>query len=87
MVEGGRIDDDRAGYRAPVIVQHGVHLRVLEHTVAGEAGRRDKAAQTASMLVAGLGLEPEAVMFRLLRYEEIWKAGMKSVGLSSPGGL
>ena len=46
--------------------------------VHGDLPRRDKAAQTASLLVAGVGLDPEAVMRRLLAYEEAWKTGMTS---------
>ncbi len=45
--------------------------------VQGDLSRRDAAAQTASLLVAGVGLEPEVVMGRLLKYEETWKAGMR----------
>lgn len=49
--------------------------------VQGDQPRRDKAAQTASLLVAGVGLEPGAVMQRLLKYEEVWRTAIKSEGI------
>lgn len=52
--------------------------------VHADLARRNKAASTASLLLAGLGLDPEAVLKRLLRYEEVWRLGMMSERLVPP---
>ena len=81
MVEGGRfmLGDLIIVHRYLVAMSF---ISAFWH-LSGDLGRRDRAAQTASILVGGLGLDPEAVMLRLLRYEETWEAGLTSAGLRS----
>ena len=48
--------------------------------------RRNKAASSAAMLVAGLGVDPVAVLGRLIQYEHAWKQGMVAEGfVPAPG--
>ncbi len=42
---------------------------------------RDQAAQSACLLVSGLGFDPLDVMGRFIRYEQMWRATMRSAGL------
>lgn len=39
--------------------------------------RQNSAASTATLLVAGLGLDPKAVLARLVKYEDAWKSEMR----------
>ncbi len=43
--------------------------------------RRDVAAQSACVLVAGLGLDPVEVMQGLVVYEQAWRTCMRSAGI------
>ncbi len=43
----------------------------------GDKARRDKAAQSAALLVAGAGLDPEAVFATLLEYETLWRTALE----------
>lgn len=47
----------------------------------GDKHRRDKAAQSASLLVAGLGIDPEQAMKKCIVYENAWKRMMRSRGI------
>lgn len=47
--------------------------------LAVDKARRDKAAQSCSLLIAGgLDLDPEQVMNRYIEYEQVWRQTMKS---------
>ncbi len=48
----------------------------------GDKQRRDKAAQSASTIIAGVGIEPEAVMRRFLKFEHTWRDAMKAEGIA-----
>ena len=47
----------------------------------GDKARRDTAAQSASLLVVGLGFPPEDVMKRLVEYEQNWRGPMRASGI------
>ena len=54
--------------------------------VHADIARRTKAASAAALLVAGLGLEPHAVLGRIIKYENAWKEGMAAEGfVPAPG--
>ncbi|MDR2674323.1 MAG: hypothetical protein LBC18_05500 [Opitutaceae bacterium] len=46
-----------------------------------ERGQRDKTVQTATLLVSGLGLDPEKVMQRMLSYEFAWRENLNAIGI------
>lgn len=48
----------------------------------GDRTQRDKAAQSCAMLVAGIGEDPEQVMRRYLKYEQLWRKTMKAEGIA-----
>lgn len=50
--------------------------------LSGEKAQRDKAAQSCSTLIAGLGPKPEDVMRRYIEYEQLWRRTMKSEGVA-----
>lgn len=50
--------------------------------LARQKDQRDKAANSCSLLVAGLGLDPEDVMHRYIQYEQLWRRTMKHEGIA-----
>lgn len=55
----------------------------------GDTGRRDKAAQSAALLVSGTGLDSESVFKTLLQYEHLWRIALhkSKIGRSRLGCL
>lgn len=50
--------------------------------LSGDKAQRDKAAQSCSILIAGLGPQPGDVMRRYIEYEQLWRRTMKSEGIT-----
>ena len=52
------------------------------YQLSGEKPKRDQAADSCSLLVSGLGLDPEQVMGRYIQYEQLWRRTMKHGGIA-----
>ena len=52
----------------------------------GDIPRRDQAAQSSSILVTGIGLDPQEVMGRFLLYEQTWLRMIQSGGMKTGTG-
>lgn len=50
------------------------------YAIHGNKAQRDKAAQSAALLVSGLGLDPEGAFTKVLEYERLWKQSLTSSG-------
>jgi hypothetical protein len=52
--------------------------------LSGDRARRDKAAHSCSIVVAGLGPDSNQAFLKHLKYEQMWREAMKSEGIAPP---
>lgn len=50
--------------------------------LSGNTAKRDKAAQSCSALISGLGKDPKLVMLRYLEFERFWRRALKDEGIA-----
>lgn len=48
----------------------------------GDKANRDKAAQSCSLLIGSLTSNPEQVMLRYIKYEQLWRQTIKKEGIA-----
>ncbi len=53
----------------------------------GDKANRDKAAQSCSMIIGSLGIDPLGVMAKHIQYEKSWRWSMKHEGVAPRGAL
>jgi len=71
----------------PVILQYIVAASFMSawFHIRGDKRRRDQAAQSACLLVSGLGFDPLDVMQTFIEFEQAWRTCMRSAGIGRGG--